>query len=86
MFQDCWGPRTQPRDQTCWLAKACNYFSLSLSVMRDRVTQDHPGDHCPFTSVNVRWIVIYCLYNALEVHIFVSTQFLNVVYLQGSEH
>ncbi len=22
LFQDCWGPRTQPRDQTSWLAKA----------------------------------------------------------------
>ena len=33
MFQDCWGPRTQPRDQTCWLAKACNHFSLSLCVL-----------------------------------------------------
>ena len=28
LFQDCWGPRTQPRDQTCWLT--CNH-SLSLS-------------------------------------------------------
>ena len=33
MFQDCWGPRTQPCDQTCWLAKECSHFSLSLSTV-----------------------------------------------------
>ena len=30
MFQDCWGSRTQARDQTGWLAKACNDFFLSV--------------------------------------------------------
>lgn len=29
MFQSYWDPCTQPCDQTCWLAKACNRFSPS---------------------------------------------------------